>query len=138
MRSFYIFRIKDEYVSLTKNNPYHLYRILDYIYHMEESNIKEAIKIFSKIINDFNSKAIDIKVFKNFRDNYSYTKYRNIHQINDVYKREQSKLIVKNKFLLLQSNTLKPLFIDSLKDYDNLFCCDFENKDYFWLNNIYV
>ena len=46
------------------------------------------------------------------------------------------KSFVNKAFLLLESNTLKPTFLNDLKEYKNLFVCDFKNKDYFWLNEL--
>ena len=45
-------------------------------------------------------------------------------------------LIVNKAFLLLSSNILKPSFLSDLKEYKNLFVCDFKNKDYFWLESL--
>ncbi len=138
MRTFYIFNIRDEYANLTKNNPYHLYKMLDYIYNLEHNKLNEAICLFDKISINFNPKEIDIKIFKNYSNNYFYTKFKNIHQINNFYRKESSKLTVKSKFLLLQSNVLRPTFIDVFIHNHNLFFCDFENKDYFFIDCLYV
>lgn len=138
MRTFYIFKIKNEYAILTKNNPYQLFRMLDFIYHLEINEISRGVDLFYKIVDNYNSKAFDIQIFKKYRENYFYTKFKNIHQVHNPYKKEESKLVVKKHYLLLESTIIKPSFLEDLKNYSNLFLCDFENKDYFWLEKLAV
>ena len=133
MRTFYIFKIKEEYARLTKNNPYHLFKLLSYIYGLDKVDINQGIDLFTKLLDSFNSKEIDIRIFKKYRENYFYTKFKNIHQMNNYYKKEESKLTVRKHFLLLKSSIVRPIFLQDLTSYNNLFVCDFENKDYFWL-----
>lgn len=138
MRTFYIFKIKNEYASLTKNNPYHLFKLLSYIYHLDTDDISRGVELFNKMTDSFNSKEIDIELFRAYRENYFYTKFKNVHQINNVYKKEESKLIIRKKFLLLQSTVIHPVFLNNLSKYENLFFCDFTNKDYFWLDKLFI
>ncbi len=138
MRTFYIFKIKNEYTSLTKNNPYHLFKMLAYIYQLDKNDLSKGVELFNKITDSFNEKEMDIQFFKSYRENYFYTKYRNIHQLNNIYKKESSKLIIRKKFLLLQSTVVHPSFMKELENYSNLFFCDFQNKDYFWLDHLFI
>ncbi len=138
MRSFYIFKIKDEYAILTKNNPYQLFRLLDFIYNLDKEDISRGIDLFYKLVEKLDGKSLDIQLFKNYRENYFYTKFKNIHQVNNIYKKEESKLTIRNHYLLLVSTIIKPVFLNDLKTINNLFLCDFENKDYFWLEKLAV
>lgn len=138
MRTFYIFKVKEEYAILTKNNPYPLFRMLDFIYNLDKEEISRGVDLFYKLVEKLNSKALDIQLFKNYRENYFYTKFKNIHQVNNFYKKEESKLVVRNHYLLLESTIVKPAFLEDLKFVSNLFLCDFENKDYFWLEKLLV
>lgn len=138
MRTFYIFKIKNEYAALTKNNPYHLFKMLSYIYHLDTQDISRGVELFNKMTDSFNSKKIDIDLFRTYRENYFYTKFKNIHQMNNIYKKEESKLVIHKKFLLLQSTVIRPVFLNDLSKYENLFFCDFSNKDYFWLDRLYI
>lgn len=138
MRTFYIFKIKNEYVSLTKNNPYQLYKMLSYIYHLDKKDIYKGKEILYKIVDKFNEKEMDIHLFKCYRENYFYTKFKNIHQVNNFYKKEESKLIIKKSFLLLQSSVVHPTFLNELTKFNHLFFCDFENIDFFWLDKLFV
>jgi hypothetical protein len=136
MRTFYIFNIKEEYASLTKNNPYHLFKMLSYIYHMDTSELESGVEMFKKITNNFDSKKLDINLFRKYRKNYFYTKFKNVHQINNYYQKEESKLVIRKRFLLLKSTVIRPSFMADLAEYKNVFFCDFENKDYFFLEMI--
>ncbi len=138
MRTFYVFKIKNEYATLTKNNPYYLFKMLSYIYYLDPSEVKKGIDIFNQMTDSFNTKDLDVNLFKTYKDNYFYTKFKNIHQINNIYKKEESKLIIRKKFLLLQSSVIKPSFLENLEKYENLFFCDFINKDYFWVDKLYI
>ncbi len=138
MRQFYIFKIKNEYANLTKKNPYHLFHTLEQIYYVDRTEIELGLDLFQKIIEPFNPKQLDIELFKKYKDNYFYTKYSNVHQIHDIYRHENTKLTVCKTYLGLESTVLRPTFIKDLESVSNLFFCDFVNKDYFWLEKIYV
>lgn len=137
MRTFYIFKIKNEYAKLTKNNPYHLFEMLSYIYNIDRGEISRGADLFYQLVERLKSKEMDIQIFKKYQDNFFYTKFKNIHQVNNIYKKEESKLIVHKHFLLLKSTVVRPSFLQDLKEYPNIFLCDFENKDYFWLERIF-
>lgn len=138
MRQFYIFKIKEEYALLTKKNPYHLYKTFEQIYYVDRSEINLGFDLFEKIIDVFNPKKMDIELFKKYKDNYFYTKYSNVHEIHDVYKRENTKLKVCKTFLEMESTVVRPTFMKDLEGEKNLFFCDFENKDYFWLEKMAI
>lgn len=136
MRTFYIFQIKEEYASLTRKNPYHLFKMLSYIYNLEEKEVNRGADLFFKLVEPFHSKELDIAIFKKYRENYFYTKFKNVHQIYNLYKKEESKLIVHKHFLVLKSTLIRPTFLQDLLSYQNIYLCDFENKDYFWLESL--
>ena len=137
MRTFYVFKIKNEYATLTKSNPYYLFKMLSYIYYMDVEEINKGVKLFNNMTDTFNTKKLDIELFKNYRNNYFYIKYKNVHQLNNLFKKEETKLTIRKKFLLLQSTVIRPSFLNDLARYPNLFLCDFVNKDYFWIENLY-
>lgn len=138
MRTFYIFKVKEEYAILTKNNPYQLFRMLEFIYNLDKGEITRGADLFYKLVEKLNSKSLDIQLFKKYKENYFYTKFKNVHQVNNIYKKEESKLVVRQHYLLLESTIVKPTFLEDLQNLPNLFLCDFENKDYFWLEKLPV
>ena len=138
MRQFYVFKIKKEYATLTKRNPYHLYHTLEQIYYVDKSDISLGLDLYQRIVEPFNRRQLDINLFKKYKDNYFYTKYSNIHQIHDVYRHEDTKLTVCKTYLGIESTIPRPAFLKDLENENNLFFCDFENKDYFWLEKILI
>ncbi len=135
MRTFYLFKVNEEYSKLTKNIPYNLYNTyasikisnpdnLDYIYNQYKS-ITEKVSI--QHINDF--------LIKKMKQYDGYSLYRNTHMYNNYYSDEVSKLIVHNSYFILKSNKSNSTFFSVLYGIPNLFVIDFENKDYFWLRS---
>ena len=55
------------------------------------------------------------KPFKNFKENYFYTKYKNVHSMHDVYRKETTILKLHNTYLSLKSNAIQPCFLKFLK-----------------------
>lgn len=119
-----------------KNNPYHLFRAMEDIHSFDRTDVNVAYDLFMQLVNPFDKSKINNKIFNESKDNDFYSKFHNVHRIQNKYVPEDSMLVVNRAFLLLESNILKPTFLDELKEYKNLFVCDFTNKDYFWLNEL--
>ena len=136
MRTFYIFNINNSFYNLMKNNPYHLFKAMEDIHNFDTSDINIAYDLFMQIVSPFDKSKINNQIFAFAKDNDFYTKFHNVHRIENKYIPEDSMLVVNKAFLLLESNILKPTFLNSLKENKNLFVCDFKNKDYFWLNEL--
>ena len=134
MRTFYIFNIHNNFYQLMKDNPYHLYRALEDIHSFDKNDVDIAYDLFMQIVSPFNKSKINNIIFKECGENDFYSKFHNVHRIQNKYIPEDSCLIVSSAFLLVESNVLKPSFFVSLKSVSHLFVCDFKNKDYFWLN----
>ena len=48
---------------------------------------------------------------------------------------EYAKLSIKNANIKIKTNINFPIFLKTIYNYtDNIFICDFVNKDYFWLD----
>ncbi len=136
MRTFYIFNINPNFYHLMKNNPYHLYRTLEDIHNFDKSEANIAHDLFETIANPINKSKVNNLIFKECQDNDFYSKFHNVHRIQNKYVPEDSMIVVNNTYMLLETNILKPSFFMNLKDYNHLFVCDFKNKDYFWLNEL--
>ena len=119
-----------------KNNPYHLFKAMEDIHSFDESDVSIAYDLFMQIVSPFDKSKINNLVFNLSKDNDFYSKFHNVHRIQNKYIPEDSMLVVNKAFLLLESNILNPVFFQSLKANRNLFACDFKNKDYFWLNEL--
>lgn len=136
MRTFYIFNINKNFYNLMKNNPYHLFRAMEDIHSFDSHDADMAYDLFNQIASPFDKSKINNKIFGESKDNDFYSKFHNVHRIQNKYVPEDSMLVVNKAFLLLESNITKPTFLNELKEYNNLFVCDFKNKDYFWVNEL--
>lgn len=136
MRTFYIFNINKSFYNLMKNNPYHLFRAMEDIHSFDSHDADMAYDLFNQIARPFDKSKINNKIFGESKDNDFYSKFHNVHRIQNKYVPEDSMLVVNKAFLLLESNITKPTFLTELKEYNNLFVCDFKNKDYFWVNEL--
>lgn len=106
------------------------------IHSFDTSDVSVAYDLFMQIVSPFDKSRINNLIFNECKGNDFYSKFHNIHRIQNKYIPEDSCLIVNKAFLLLESNILKPSFLTELNSMKNLFVCDFKNKDYFWLNEL--
>ena len=136
MRTFYIFRINQEIFKLLKDNPYNLYKTMDEIHAFKKDEIDLAINLFDTIVNPINKKEVNVEIFAIHKHNEHYTKYNNIHMINNYYSDEQTELTINSTYMLLKTSRAIPTFLSALKKDKTLFVCDFQNKDYFWLSEL--
>lgn len=136
MRNFYIFEINTFMKQVTKDNPYDLFHTLESIYYQRLENLETTYNFFRQIACPIKIKDLDIQLFKAYKENYFYTKYKNVHSMHDVYRNEDTVLTLYKTYIKLQTNVVKPRFIEELKKNHNYFVCDFEEKDYFWLESL--
>lgn len=138
MRTFYIFKINKELATLTKDSPYSMFKSMEQIYKLDKKDFSIGLKLFEQLAVPIDYDKINKTIYKKYKDNDYYMKYRNVHKINNRYKPEDTKLTVNRVYLLLESNIIKPLFLKTLNIDNDLFVCDFENKDYFWLESLSI
>lgn len=108
------------------------------IYNSDKRNIKSSYHLYKKLISPINKNVISGKIYKRNYTNENYDKVLDRHYIKD--NDEESTLYLYDSFIKIETNKNVPSFISALKD-DDIFVCDFENKDYFWIssfkNNLY-
>ena len=136
MRHFYIFNISNEFMELTKNNPYQLFKTFEELYHIPQNEKIYGINIYDNMTTLLHKENINNDLYNDYYDSYFYSKFKNIHLYNDYFNKENTKLTIKNSYMLLDTTAIKPKFFEYLHKYNSLFACDFENKDYFWLESI--
>ena len=136
MRRFYIFNINEYFKILTKNDPYNLYKQFDNIYHFNKYNIKQYCDLYNKITIPINKNKLNNNLYNYYLNDESYTKYLNTHHYNNYYNDEETVLTIGNNYMIIDTTSINPIFFDKLKIIKNLFVCDFQNQDYFWLENI--
>lgn len=136
MRTFYLFKIKKSYSEITKRNPYNLYKAIENIYYLKADQLDYLSLFFRQIRDTFNKEFIDNNIYEYYKNRYTYTKVNGAHFINDYYTEEKSKLIINPSFLYIKSTKNIPTFLKAITKKDNIFVCDFINKDYFWLEEL--
>ena len=77
-----------------------------------------------------------MRIYNHYKECDFYSKYRFDHSYINKYRDEKSYLYVKNSYMRLDTNMEYPEFFKFLKKNHNLFVCDFDNKDYFWIESI--
>lgn len=136
MRTFYIFNINDEFATLTKDCPYNLFKSMEQIYYTDKKELDIAYNVYEQIIKPINKNKMNLDVFEMFKENDHYTKFNNTHMINNFYNDEQTRLVINSSFMLLKTTIAHPSFLSFFANLENVFVCDFENKDYFWTEKL--
>lgn len=135
MRVFYIYNVNDFFTSVYDKYPYKLYKMLEDAYYTNKHNIVLSSTYYEQITTYFNKLYINNYInINNKLDSYYYNK-NNIHILSSID--EYSKLMVSKYCLKIKTNLNYPTFFKNIATYsDNIFVCDFENHDYFWLNKV--
>ena len=136
MRTFYIFKINKEMAILTKEYPYNVYKNMEQLKKYDKKELSFCYNIYDQLIVPINNRVFNQRLSKSNKDNVYYQKNYNTHVIFNKYKPEDSKLTIKNSYLLLETNSIKPSFFKDLSFDKDLFVCDFDNRDYFWIEQI--
>jgi len=134
MRTFYIFKIKKELTILTKETPYNLFRTIENLYYLDNYAMGVSFKIYNDLFDSFDKDYLNKRINNLFKNNRYYINNGDIHSIYNKYRPENSTLKVYKSHIVLKSDVINPTLLVNYLMCDNLFVCDFKNKDYFWLN----
>ena len=135
MKTFYIFKINKNYLSLSNSSPENMYILLKSINNHNKKDLIVAYDLFKEICLPINKDFFNEFIYMKLKHNELYTKFKNIHMYNDYLNDEVSKLSVFNSHLKIKSSKSNNIFIDNLINIDNLFLCDFHNDYYKYLIN---
>ena len=135
MRTFYIFRINRELSVLLLENPYTLYKTLESIYLLDKTDISMGKELLDQVSLRFNVDTFNKMIYEKNKDNDFYMKIGNNHRIYNKYRAEETNIYVKNTYILVTTNVL-PKNINLFLPNNDLFVCDFANRDYFWLTRL--
>ena len=136
MKDFYIFKINDSFFNIYENKTYYLYKILENISKTSNNDFISSYKLYEQIILPFDKSNINSTIYKSYKKNKNYNKNLNKHILNND--KENTKLTIYNTYIKIKTNKSVPEFIKTIDKEDNLFICDFKNKDYFWLNKVKI
>lgn len=134
MRTFYIFKIKKELTILTKETPYNLYRTIENLYYIDKHDLGVSFHVYNDLFDLFDKEYLNKRINSLFKSNRYYSYEQDKHTIYNKYRPETSILKIYKSHILLKSDVINPTLLVNYLMSDNLFVCDFKNKDFFWLN----
>lgn len=134
MRTYYIFKINKYFAYIYKKWPYKMYKIIEELYYTKDYDTLISYKYYKKFAVEFNKLAINEYIYNMNKKNRNYQRDNNIHILNND---NFNKLTINNTCIILKTNDIYSVFLNDLNSYlDNIFICDFKNKDYFWLDSL--
>ncbi len=135
MRTFYIFRISKEMQILLKNSPYNLFKSLEDIYLLDKTDIGIGKDLLDQIVVPIDKERYNKLIYDFNKDNDFYIKSGDTHKVINKYRKEETIITVKNTYILLKTNIINK-DIKKFLPITQAFACDFQNKDYFWLEKL--
>lgn len=135
MRAFYIFKINKEMGILLKDSPYNLYKSLEDIYLLDKTSIGIGKDLLDQLIVPIDKERYNRLIYELNKDNDFYMKNGDTHKVVNKYRKEETIITVKNSHILLKTNIINR-DIKKFLPITELFACDFQNKDYFWLEQL--
>lgn len=137
MRTFYIFNIKKEFKYLYKDSPSSLYEMLHQIYNLGKDDVIYGKNIFNQLTSRIDKEFLDRYLYIKLHQEIPYSKRGEIHFMNNLYKDEVSRLIIKKAYIKIETESSFSSFFPYLCELNgNFFACDFINLDFFFLDNI--
>ena len=136
MKVYYIFKLKKEFIDLYKDTPSVLYNILKSIYYLDKEEVDYGYNLFKQLISPFVKDNLDRKLFIKYHKDIPYSKRKDTHYINNLYRNEISRLTINNSYIRLEIEQNFSTFFEILKETNNdLFACSFKPIDFFFLED---
>lgn len=137
MRTFYIFKMKREFVNLYRESPNSLFNVLKHLYYMKRHEMNYGFNLFQQLTEKIEKERLDREIYIKYHDEMVYSKNQSEHVINNLYKDEVSILTIKNAYIFITVNKNYSSFFSIIENLgDEYFVCDFTSQDYFWINDI--
>ncbi len=133
MRTFYLFDVKENILKNYRNNYEELYSLLESIHYLKTEDIILGFNIYQKLVNPMRKEEYNDYIKKNNLGKENYICYNYTHTINDFYFNESTKMIINNSHIKIKTNKNVPSFFYNIRNFKNIFVCDFNNHDYFLL-----
>ena len=134
MRVYYLFKINDYFSKLYYNKTYYLYKMLEQISLSSKNDFIISYRLFEQMAVAFNKTDINSKLYRRYAFDDNYIKTLNKHVLDN--RLEKTKLTVYNTYIKIKTNKNITDFFKVLSNEENIFVCDFNNKDYFWLSKV--
>ena len=134
MRTYYIFNVNKFYKYMYNNNPFKMYKIFEEIYYSRNYDNIKSFRVMEEVSVPFNKIMLNEYIYFEYKLKYGYKRKDNIHILNTD---EKTTLRINNYNIKIETDNNYTVFFDYLSNYNsNLFICDFDNKDYFWLSKL--
>ena len=131
MRTYYIFNVNRYFTYLYKNKPFKMYKIFEEMYYTRNYDSIRTYHVLEEIASPFDKVVLNEYIYYEYKLKYGYKREDNLHTLNSS---ERTTLRINNYNIKIQTDNNYTVFFKYLNNYNsNLFVCDFENKDYFWL-----
>lgn len=134
MKTFYIFKINRNYISIGLNNSLNLYLLLKSIYEYKDKDILVAFNLFNELCLPINIDFFNKYIYDRLKSDDLYTKFKNTHMYHNYFSGEESKMIIYKSHVRIKTNEDNNTFLCNLKDLTELFVCDFINDYYKYYN----
>ena len=134
MRTYYIFNVNKYYNYMYKDKPFKMYKIFEEIYYSKDYDSIKTYHVLEEIANPFNKIMLNEYIYFEYKLKYGYKRKDNLHYLNTT---EKSILRINNYNIKIETEGNYSEFFNEISNYNNnLFVCDFENMDYFWLSKL--
>ena len=120
---------------LLKESPNILFKSLEGIYLLDKADVGYGKDLLDDLIVPIDKLKYNRLIYDKNKDNDFYMKIGDNHKVVNKYRKEETNIWVKNSHILLKTNIINKN-IRKLLPLNELFACDFENKDYFWLEEL--
>jgi len=134
MKTLYVFKIKKEFKNLVKGQEFNLYEAINSINYINRKDVEYAYNLLLSINVPLNKFQINKMIYNNLKKLDGYTLFKNKHKYINYFTKEESELIVKYNYMLLISNKENNLFLREIKKIADLFICDFDVADYYFVS----
>jgi len=133
MNTYHIFAIKKEVYNVYKDNEYSLFKLLYNLYNLNKTDLNYGITLYNQLCYPINIKKIEeyLKLLDNIK------KSKNKYIINE--KNIDSELILKPSNIIYKTNNISKNITYILNSYYKyLFICEFNKKEYNWINLYWI
>lgn len=134
MRKYYLFVIRNDVYKIYKNHGLSLYKILENLYTMKNTDINYGLSLYNSMCQTINVEIINHYLTHKFRNKIISKKNR--HIIKGTNRLDMILIEVNYSCMIILTSLNFPKILQNFNYYNNhIFVCDFQNQDFFWLRD---
>lgn len=131
MRTYYLFKVNKCFAYIYKKFPFRMYKIVEELYNSKDYNLLSSYKYYKRFAINYDKHLLNNYIYSVNKINNRYYRDNSTHIINNG---KYNKLVINSTCLILKTDDIYSIFLNDLNQIEeNVFVCDFKNKDYFWL-----